>query len=314
MFEYIIEDLIKKLQKCNFYIYQKNHYIYAYKGLIGRLSPIFVHISLLLLLFASSLSAFANFKAQEIIPKGEISHIQNLLKIGKLTKLDKINIRLNDFWINYQEQKLHQFYSNISLLNNYGEEKVNKSISVNQPLFYKDLAIYQSDWKLNGLRIKDISRSLSFRQLPNQLINIKEYPLFSLKGNLKKEKIWLTWLQIDEKKAFTLVFDELRNDCLIYNEKGKFLQKEEVSKLIKSQCFILEILKSSGFLIKYDPMITIIYIGFGSLILSTFLAFLPHQKISIYYDSKFYKINTFKARKLFLSKKNTEAFINLKNK
>lgn len=294
-----LEELIKNLQKLNFYIYQKQNFLYAYKGLISRLSPIFVHISLLVLLFSSSLSAFENFKAQEIIPKGEVSHIQNLLKIGKLTKLTKTNLRLNDFWINYQNQKLRQFYSDISLLDNYGQEKSSKNISVNQPLVYKDLTIYQSDWKLNALRVRD------------KQSKIKEYPLFSL---VKKEKIWLTWIEINNKKALTLVFDQLRNDFFLYNEKGEFIKKEELNKAIQNENIILESLQSSGFLIKYDPTIKLIYTGFATLILSTFFSFLPHKKISIYHDTKGYRLDQkkffgIKTRKIFLSKKNVEAFL-----
>jgi cytochrome c biogenesis protein len=81
-FFYLKELIIIKLQKLNFYIYQKGNLIYGYKGLIGRISPILVHISLLVILGGSTVGAFKNFKAQEVLPKGEIFHIQNPIKIG----------------------------------------------------------------------------------------------------------------------------------------------------------------------------------------------------------------------------------------
>ncbi|MFA9202307.1 MAG: cytochrome c biogenesis protein ResB, partial [Candidatus Nanopelagicaceae bacterium] len=66
---------------------KKENLIYGYKGLVGRISPILVHFSLILILFGSFVSAFNNFKAQEVLPKGEIFHIQNPLQIGWFTTL-----------------------------------------------------------------------------------------------------------------------------------------------------------------------------------------------------------------------------------
>ena len=36
------------------------------------------------------MGAFNNFKAQEILPKGEVFHIQNPIKIGDWTKLPNL--------------------------------------------------------------------------------------------------------------------------------------------------------------------------------------------------------------------------------
>ncbi len=130
-----MRDLIlTKIQDKGFYLYQKNNVIYGYKGLLGRISPILVHISLLIILCASSLSAFFNFKAQEIIPKGELFHIQNSIKLGSLTSLSGVSTRVNDFWVEYENNRVHQFYSNLSLLDTFGHEIKQQTISVNNPL------------------------------------------------------------------------------------------------------------------------------------------------------------------------------------
>ena len=75
---YVRESILPKIQELDFYLYQKGNFLYGYKGLIGRISPILVHFSLILILFGSFLSAFNNFKAQEFLPKGEIFHIPSL--------------------------------------------------------------------------------------------------------------------------------------------------------------------------------------------------------------------------------------------
>ena len=282
------ENFLLKISKLNFYLYQNKNFLYAYKALIGRISPIFVHISLVLLLSSSFLSSFQNFKAEEIIAKGEIAHIQNILNLGKLTNLPKINIRLNDFWINYQNKKIKQFYSSLSLINNYAKEEVSKTISVNKPLVYKDLNLYQSDWNIISLRLIDNQKK------------VFEYPFFSLN---KKEKVYITWINLNsfsekaQNSQFTIIFDQLRNTFLIYDEKGLFLKEEQINHNIFNNLKIIDFIKASGLLIKYDPTINLIYFSFFLLIFTTFLSFLPYQRLSIYKTSKYFLI--------FLSKNNT---------
>jgi cytochrome c biogenesis protein len=152
---YLKETILLKIQKLNFYVYQNGNLLYGYKGLIGRISPILVHLSLLIILSGASIGAFKNFKVQEILPKGEIFHIQNPIKVGWLTPLPTITTRVNDFWVEYENNRIHQFYSNLSILDNYGNEITQQTISVNNPLRYKNVDFYQSDWNLLGIRIQN---------------------------------------------------------------------------------------------------------------------------------------------------------------
>ena len=119
---YLKENVINKIQNSNFYIFQYGNLVYGYRGLVGRISPILVHLSLIIILVGASWGAFNNFKAQEILPKGEVFHIQNPIKIGNLTMLPELNSRVNDFWVEYQDNRIKQFYTNLSILNNKGIE------------------------------------------------------------------------------------------------------------------------------------------------------------------------------------------------
>lgn len=271
------ETILLKIQKMNFYIYQKKEILYGYKGLIGRISPILVHISLLIILFASSLSAFFNFKAQEIIPKGEIFHIQNSIKLGSLTSLPALSARVNDFWVEYEKNRVHQFYSNLSLLDSFGNEIKQQTISVNNPLRYKNIDFYQSDWNLIGLRIKNESNN-----------KIYEFPLFPIQKN-KKE--WITWIitkntgneltSLNKNENFTVIIEQLKNTLLIYNKEGVFVTTKNVGEYLTPNLKILEILPSTGLLIKYDPTIPLIYFGFGLLMITALLSYLPYTQIWI---------------------------------
>ena len=268
---YLKEIILIKLQKLNLYIYQKGDLIYGYKGLIGRISPILVHVSLILILGGSTLGAFKNFKAQEVLPKGEVFHIQNPLKIGRLTPLPNITTRVNDFWVDYKNNKINQFYSNLSILDNYGNEVKNQTISVNNPIRFNDIDFYQSDWNLIGVRIKNLENN-----------QIYEYPVFKLNKNAKS---WITWIN-DSSKTISIVFDQLENTFSTFDEKGKFLEIKNIGDAITKTYTIIDLLPSTGLLIKYDPSIQLIYLGFGLLMITTLLSYLPYTQFWIFENSK----------------------------
>jgi len=270
-FFYLKEIIITKLQKLNFYIYQKGNLVYGYKGLIGRISPILVHISLLVILGGSTIWAFKNFKAQEVLPKGEIFHIQNPIKIGWLTPLPSVTTRINDFWVEYRNNKIHQFYSNLSILDDYGNELKNETISVNNPLRYKQVDFYQSDWNLIGIRVKLLENSQNY-----------EFPVFPLQ---KSSKSWITWIKEGSINR-TVIFDQLQNTFLMYDEKGKFLGLKNIGEEIENQFIVIDLLPSTGLLIKYDPSIKIIYLGFGLLMITSLLSYLPYTQFWVFEDFK----------------------------
>ena len=264
---YLKETVINKLQNLNFYIYQKKNVTYGYKGLIGRLSPILVHFSLLLILLGSSIGAFENFKAQEILPKGEIFHIQNPLRVGVITEIPQINTRINDFWVEYENNRIHQFYSNLSIVDNIGNEIKTQTISVNNPLRYKNIDFYQSDWNLIGIRIKNIKENKIF-----------EFPLFPLNN---KNKSWVTWIK-DKEEIKTLIFDQFQNIVFIYDSTGNFVKINSLGEFLSPNFLLIDILPSTGLLIKYDPSIILIYLGFGFLMITTCLSYLPYTQIWIF--------------------------------
>ena len=268
-FFYLKETILLKLQSMNFYLYQKENFIYGYRGLVGRISPILVHFSLIIILLGSSFGAFNNFKAQEILPKGEIFHIQNPIKVGLLTEVPNITTRINDFWVEYEQNKIHQFYSNLSILDNYGNEIKQQTISVNNPLRYNGVDFYQSDWNLLGIRVKKISEN-----------KIYEFPLFALKEN---SKAWITWIKTEENN-YSLIFDQLQNSFAIYDNKGKFLGIKELGDFIETKYAVIDVIPATGLLIKYDPSIPLIYFGFGFLMLTTSLSYLPYTQIWLFHQ------------------------------
>lgn len=264
--------ILSRIKEKQYSVFQQKNIIYCYKGLIGRLAPILVHFSMILVLLGTIIGSLFGFKAQEIIPKTENFHIQNILNNGQFTVIPNTSARINDFWITYTKTRtISQFYSDISVLSNQGNEIKRKTIAVNYPLIYKGIYYYQTDWNLIGLR---------FQNLANEVI---EYPLVNTLNN--KNKIWLTWIANNNSlnEGIIAIIDNLEGYCSIYNETGKFIGNIELNESSKvTQPIILsEIISSTGLQIKTDPGIPVIYIGFFFLMLSTLISYITYSQIWI---------------------------------
>jgi len=269
--------LLFRIKQTKYSVFHQKNIIYAYKGLVGRIAPIIVHFSMILILLGTLIGAISGFKAQEIIPKTETFHIQNVLSNGQLTLIPKVSTRVNDFWITYSNRNsVVQFYSDISILNKNGNELNHQTIFVNSPVQYKGINYYQTDWNLLGLRIQ------------NQNSQILQYPLVNLLNS--KAKLWITWIPTDTtlKQGIILLIDNLEGYCSVYNEYGKFLGNLETNELFKENfpITLIDIVSSTGLQIKTDPGIPIIYMGFLFLILSTLISYITYSQIWVVKEKK----------------------------
>jgi len=272
-----LSQLLFKIKKNNYSIFQQKNIIYCYKGLIGRIAPIIVHLSMILVLIGSIIGSLTGFKAQEIIPKTETFHIQNILNNGSLTLIPKTSARINDFWITYTKQTtVAQFYSDLSILDIDGNEINHKTIFVNSPAKYNNIDYYQTDWNLIGLRMRD--RNLT----------ILQYPLVNIANN--QNKVWLTWIPNNQKlnEGITLLIDNLQGYCSIYNKSGLFLGNLELNETfnLNNSLTLIDILSSTGIQIKTDPGIPLIYSGFIFLMLSSLISYITYSQIWIVKEKK----------------------------
>ena len=264
--------ILSRIKKNQYSIFQQKNIIYCYKGLIGRIAPILVHFSMILVLLGTIIGSLFGFKAQEIVPKTESFHIQNILNNGQLTVIPKTSARINDFWITYTKKRtVSQFYSDISILDFQGNETKRKTISVNYPLIDNNVYFYQTDWNLIGLR---------FQNEQNEII---EYPLINVLNN--QNKAWLTWIGNSKSlnEGVIAIIDNLEGYCSVYDAKGKFLGNIELNETanFKPPLTLVEIISSTGLQIKTDPGIPIIYIGFFFLMLSTLISYITYSQIWI---------------------------------
>jgi cytochrome c biogenesis protein len=271
-------DIIYQLSQETYNTFQQENCFYCYKGIIGRIAPIFVHVSIIQIFIGALFGAFFGYGGQEMIPKNETFHLQNIINAGYFSKTPiSTNLRINNFWIDYinkEDGVINQFYSDISLLNNKGEEIRRKIISVNNPLHYKDLTLYQSDWDILGIRGRLMNKQ---RELQYQVKKIK-----TTNGNR-----WLSQIKTGEGIEYNrnILIKELKKEVSLYDEKGEYLKKIEEGESfdLKGQQFILdEILPATGIDVKSDPGIPFVYFGFVLLIISTLLSFVSYSRIWVF--------------------------------
>ena len=267
-----LTKLLFRIKESQYSIFQQKDIAYCYKGLIGRIAPIIVHFSMILILLGAVFGSLNGFKAQEIVPKTETFHIQNVLSNGQLTQIPNVSARVNDFWITYTKQTtVSQFYSDISILNVDGSEIERKTIFVNSPIKYEGVDYYQTDWNLIGLRVQTNDETIS------------QYPLVSVLNN--RSKVWLTWIPFDTelKTGVTILVDNLEGYASVYNATGTFLGNLELNETFNSNLPITltDIISSTGLQIKSDPGIPLIYAGFFLLMVSTLISYITYSQIWI---------------------------------
>lgn len=275
-------NIIYHLNSIDYYIFYKNNYIYAYKGLHGRLAPIFVHIGLILLLAGSCISLFTSFSLQAMIPIGETFNLQNIVKAGIFSKIPSyIRGEVNDFRIEYYEdQSIKQFYSLVTMANPKKNTEIKHLLSVNHPLYFEGLTIYQTDWQLNGLSIEiDHSKTI-------------QVPLTKFINN--NNTYWIATFNYDKNTIFSLLLSNLKSPIMCYDKDGNLINQIKLSEYQNVQHIPLEIkniLSSTGLQIKEDPGVNIIYFSFAILMLATVNSYTSYSQIWIVVENNRIKVS-----------------------
>lgn len=265
----------------NYYVFHRARALYAYKGLLGRIAPIFVHISIILTMIGFIFSLSAGFLVQEIIPMGEIFHLQNVVKSGSFSYLPSHFFgKINDFYIDYNEDfSIKQFFSNISILDNYDHVMCSNKISVNHPLKCNHLIIYQTNWQLDALRI----------QIGLDPLIEKSLQKISLKN--KMDIGWWCKLQINEHHKISILIRDLDDAVLLYDESKNLIVETTYGKwnVIYGVPLILQnLIPATGLQIKIDPGIYLTYTGFLVLIISIVVSYVSYSQIWVSALDKLY--------------------------
>ncbi len=255
------------LRKKDYNVIQQGEYLYAYKGLIGKIGPILVHLSIIFILLGSIIGFVSGFMVQEIIPKNEIFHLQNVVTTGPLSFIrNDFEGHVKDFKITYSEEGIiDQFYSDLEILDDQMISQLDKIIFVNEPLKYDGITFYQTDWGISKVEcLVNNSKSI---QVPLNQINLNNNSRF--------------WVGILNKNTL-IVFQDLTGKYLLYNSEKTFLGTGEIGQKIfvsGNELRITKVIPETGMQIKSDPGIHLVYFGFLGLIFSVFFSYVSYVQI-----------------------------------
>ncbi|MEB3339654.1 cytochrome c biogenesis protein [Okeania sp.] len=270
-----LDSLEKILQKKGYLTFKETDKLYGRKGIIGKVGPIIVHASMLIILAGSIIGSMTGFTGQEIVASGETFKVKNIVDAGIFAESQipkDWSVGVNRFWIDYTpEGTIDQFYSDLSILDKSGEEVDRKTIFVNQPIRYHGVTIYQADWGIAAVKVR-VNKSPVFR-LPMAQLN-------TAGGG----RIWGTWVPTkpDLSEGISLLAKDLQGTVLIYDGTGKLVSsvREGMSTEVNGiTLFVDKIIGSTGLQIKADPGIPIVYLGFGLLMLSVLMSYVSHSQI-----------------------------------
>ena len=242
----------------------------ARRGLLGRVGPLLVHAGLVVLMVGAAWGALAGQRLERFLAPGRD------LELVDRQGQTQVTVALDDFAIQRDPAgRPEQFSSRLRLIRPGvdGGAAVSQeaSISVNHPLRYRGMTLYQADWALAAIDLQ-LGRS-PVLQLP-----LRSFPELG-------EQVWGLVLPTrpDGSDPVLLSLTSEQGPVQVFGPDGALLAQlvpgGEAAEVRGLPLRVTHVLPASGILLKKDPGVPLVYTGFAIALLGGGLSLVATRQL-----------------------------------
>ncbi len=263
-------NLARTLKRLGYSVCINGSQLTAESGKFGRLAPTVTHIGLLTLLAGVILSSWTGFSGFKGVCPGEtLSFLDAEHSQLWLGKLPNWTVRVNETHReDYPSGEAKQWYSNLSVLDRNGKVQKTQTISVNEPLSYNGVDVYQSSWGLKTLKIRfnNDAKQLSLQSMG---------------------KLFAAFLPLPQNAVIIFSIRDAQAPLRIFAKREDWSSPKLLSQVplggqtdLGGVSLIYEgTVAQTGLQYKCDPGLPIVYLAFIFIIGGISLAAVPHRQV-----------------------------------
>ncbi len=262
-----------KLRKQGYTVKTSGEKLTGEWGKVGRLAATVTHIGLLSLLAGVTITSWTGFTGFKPVPLGttmsfdDSEHSKQWLGTLPKWKVKVDATRRED----YESGDAKQWYSTLSVVDTAGKVLKTQEISVNNPLSYDGVDIYQSSWALDSILVYFNKQAMKLR-------------LQQMGGTQA------AFVPLDEK---TILIFSLRKQDAPVRVFGKIPEWEQPRLLAEipqgsTASFGAVPIRYqgpvpiTGLQYKSDPGLPVTYVAFSIIMMGVMMAAIPHRQVWVY--------------------------------